>query len=397
MSARRQVELPWIGIIGGGQLGAMMADAARVLGFRVRVLDPSADCPARAACDELIIGAFDDVHAVAHTARGCHAVTVDLEKVGVPALEAAAQRAPVRPGPQVLAMVQDRIAQKTWLSQHDLPTAPWRPATNVAELEAALEEFGYDAFVKAAFGGYDGLGQVRVRSRADLDAARQLVAGQRCVVEQTVPFMAELSVQVARRPSGQTAVFPPALNHHVRQVLAWTLMPAPLPLSVAQQAEAIATRLATTLAIEGLLTVEMFLSQDGSLLVNELAPRPHNSFHTTLVGTATSQFEQAIRAAADLPLGRTDADGFTVVANLLGDLWMGEAAFPLASALEVPFTRVNLYGKTEARPGRKMGHVTTRGATAAEALERAATAMRSLGGALEEPAVPDLSIRAEAS
>lgn len=387
----RTVDRPLVGIIGGGQLGSMMADAARVLGFRVRVLDPYSHCPARGASDELVTAAFDDVEAAVRLARDCVAVTVDLEKVGLDALRAAAQHAPTRPSADVLEIVQDRIRQKEWLDSIEAPIAPWRAVRTSDELDAALEALGDGVFVKAAFGGYDGRGQVRVRSTDDVEDARTLVGHAPCVVEQPVDFVVELSVQVARRPSGETAVFAPALNHHANQILAWTLLPAPLPEAVADAAETLATRVADALGVEGLLTVEMFLLADGSLVVNELAPRPHNSFHTTLVAGPTSQFEQAMRAVTDLPLAEPEVWRPTVVANLLGDLWMGDEPFDIAAALQVPGVKVHLYGKTEARAARKMGHLTATGDTAAEALERADAALHALGGALAEPTLPDLS------
>lgn len=387
----RAVDRPLVGIIGGGQLGSMMADAARVLGFRVRVLDPYSHCPARGASDELVTAAFDDTDAVARLARDCVAVTVDLEKVGLDALRAAAAHAPTRPSADVLYVVQDRIRQKAWLDGIAAPIAPWRAVQTPDELDAAIDALGDGVFVKAAFGGYDGRGQVRVRTPDDVALARQLVAHAPCVVEQPVPFVVELSVQVARRPSGETAVFPPALNHHTNQILAWTLLPAPLPATIAESAEELATRVADALGVEGLLTVEMFLLADGSLIVNELAPRPHNSFHTTLVAGPTSQFEQAMRAVTDLPLGEPEIWRPTVVANLLGDLWLGDTRFDAAAALHVPGVKVHLYGKTEARPARKMGHLTASAATAEEALERAEAAIHALGGELAEPHLPDLS------
>lgn len=390
---KRDLALPWLGIIGGGQLGALMAEAALKLGYRVRVLDPNPACTARSFCDELITADFDDVVAAEKLARGCVAVTVDLEKVGIDALSAASRHAPCRPSPELLATIQDRIAQKGWLDKHEIPIAPWFAATTRQELDAALDKLADNAFVKAAFGGYDGKGQARVRDASDRHAAYELVDRQACVVETPIAFIAEISVQVARRPGGESAVFPPALNHHVNQILEWTLLPAPIPDDIAEAARELADKVARAFDAVGLLTVEMFLLEDGTLLVNELAPRPHNSFHTTLIGSATSQFEQAVRAVCDLPLGATDTHGATIVANLLGELWLNEAPFNPSPALAFAHVHLHLYGKQQARPGRKMGHITTWNAAPQRALELARDAMSALGGELGEPTLPAFRIR----
>ena len=366
-----------IAIVGGGQLGRLLAIAARTLGFGVRVLDPDPFCPARRVVDELVTARLDDIDAIANLARGAAVVTFEIEAAGITALEAAAHHAPVRPRPAVLAIIQDRAAQKAWLVQHGYPVGPYRAVTDSPALDAALEELGA-SFVKRCRGGYDGRGQARVRGADDFPAARALVTGgAAAVVEQALDLEAEISVLVARSSRGEIAVYPPALNHHEGGVLAWSLLPASLPASILAEARAIARAIAVDLDIEGLLTVELFVARDGRLLVNELAPRPHNTFHATEMACVTSQFEQGIRAILGLPLGSVELVRPAALGNLLGDRWAnGAPAF--ARALAIPGVRLHLYEKREARPGRKMGHLLASGATSEEALARIDAALKSL-------------------
>lgn len=375
----RVVAPPTLGIFGGGQLGRMMTVAAQALGFRVRVLDPDPHCPARVVANETITAAFDDPIAAQRLALGCVAVTVDLEKVGVAALDAAAEHAPVHPSSRVLQVVQDRAVQRAWLRDQGFPMPPIRPCSSAAEVQAAVETFGYPTYVKATRGGYDGRGQVRVDSAAELPAAMEMADHVPVVAEANVPYVAELSVQVARSSRGETASYAPAWNHHVDQILQWTLLPAPVSDAVADAARDLATRIAETLDVVGLLTVELFLLDDDTLWVNELAPRPHNSFHTTLSGTDTSQFAQAVRAVTGLRLGSPRSHTPTVVANLLGELWLDTGAPKVREALDVPGVDITIYGKRVARLARKMGHLTATGASADEALARAEEAMTRLG------------------
>jgi 5-(carboxyamino)imidazole ribonucleotide synthase len=373
---------PWaarpIAIIGGGQLGRLLAISARTLGFGVRVLDPDPFCPARRVVDELVTARLDDVDAIAELARGAAVVTFEIEAAGVHALEAAALHAPVRPRPAALAIIQDRAVQKAWLVQHGYPVGPYRAVTDTPALDVALEELG-SSFVKCGRGGYDGRGQVRVRGFEDFPSARALLAsGGGAVVEQALDLEAEISVLVARSARGEIAVYPPALNHHEGGVLAWSLLPASLPASRLAEACDIARAIAVDLDIEGLLTVELFVLPGGRLLVNELAPRPHNTFHTTEIGCVTSQFEQGIRAILGLPLGSVELVRPAAIGNLLGDRWAGGAPPPFARALAISGVRLHLYEKREARPGRKMGHLLASGATPDEALARMEAALRSL-------------------
>ncbi|WP_437648980.1 5-(carboxyamino)imidazole ribonucleotide synthase [Sorangium sp. So ce362] len=376
-----------LGILGGGQLGRMTALAARTLGYKVHALDPDPDCPARSVLDRCIVASFDDAAQAAELASQCDVVTLEIEKISTEALTAAARLAPVRPSADVLAMVQDRGVQKRWLSSNGFPVGPFREVATSAQLLEATRAMGGACFVKSCVGGYDGKGQLRLSGGAspgDGDAGSEAAAlfgslgGQRCVVEQALDLEAELSVLVARSPSGKLAVYPPALNHHRDQILDWSLLPGPLSASVTGQAVQIALDLAVGLRVEGLLVVELFLLRDGRLLINELAPRPHNSYHASEVACATSQFEQAVRAVCDLPLGSTEVVRPAAIVNLLGDVWMDGASPAFEAALEIPGIRLHLYGKRIARPGRKMGHLSATGRTPEEALVAAKLAMARL-------------------
>ncbi|WP_437280816.1 5-(carboxyamino)imidazole ribonucleotide synthase [Sorangium sp. So ce375] len=379
-----------LGILGGGQLGRMTALAARTLGYKVHALDPDPDCPARSVLDRCIVASFDDVAQAAELASQCDVVTLEIEKVATDGLAAAAKFAPVRPSADLLAMVQDRGVQKGWLSRNGFPVGPFREVATSEQLLEATRAMGGACFVKSCVGGYDGRGQLRLSGDARLDEGgagdrgREAAAlfaslgGQRCVVEQALDLEAELSVLVARSPSGKLAVYPPALNHHVDQILDWSLLPGPLSAAVTGQAVQIALDLAVGLRVEGLLVVELFLLRDGRLLINELAPRPHNSYHASEVACATSQFEQAVRAVCDLPLGSVEIVRPAAILNLLGDVWLGDAPPPFEAALEIPGVRLHLYGKRVARPGRKMGHLSATGRTPEEALVAAKLAMARL-------------------
>ncbi|MDC0683352.1 5-(carboxyamino)imidazole ribonucleotide synthase [Sorangium atrum] len=397
-----------LGILGGGQLGRMTALAARTLGYKVHALDPDPDCPARSVLDRCIVASFDDVAQAAELASQCDVVTLEIEKIATDGLVAAARFAPVRPSADVLAMVQDRGVQKGWLSRNGFPVGPFREVATSEQLLEATRAMGGACFVKSCVGGYDGRGQLRLSGNARLndgadggaggvgDLEREAAAlfaslgGQRCVVEQALDLEAELSVLVARSPSGKLAVYPPALNHHVDQILDWSLLPGPLSAAVTGQAVQIALDLAVGLRVEGLLVVELFLLKDGRLLINELAPRPHNSYHASEVACATSQFEQAVRAVCDLPLGSVEIVRPAAILNLLGDVWLGGAPPPFEAALEIPGVRLHLYGKRVARPGRKMGHLSATGRTPEEALVAAKLAMARLSA---QAGLPPLSGR----
>jgi 5-(carboxyamino)imidazole ribonucleotide synthase len=373
-----------IGILGGGQLGRMMAMAARSLGYRIQVMDPDPSCPARFVVDACFEGGWDDARAAADLARGCDVVTLEIEQVSLACLEAAKKYAPVRPGPSLMGIVQDRILQKNWLVEHGFPVGPWRAIESESDLIEAAAALQGKLFVKSARGGYDGRSQVKLGFGDATTAADawRLLGGQPCVAEQAVELDKEISVMVARAPNGETKSFASAMNHHENQILAWSVIPSSIPAEMESQAQQIAARIAIELELEGLLAVEMFVTRDGELLVNELAPRPHNSYHASERACVTSQFEQAIRAVCDLPLGDVSVVQPAAIANLLGDLWFnqdGSEREPrFDAALSVTGVRLHLYEKHNARKGRKMGHLSAVGATPDEAVRRVLEAEKQL-------------------
>jgi 5-(carboxyamino)imidazole ribonucleotide synthase len=360
-----------IGILGGGQLGRMTALAARAMGYGVQVLDPDPECAARPVVDRVVVAPFSDPEGAADLARACDVVTIEIEQIAPAALAAAMAHAPVRPGADVLRMVQHRGRQKLWLTAAGFPVGPYGLVTSSDELAHAARTLGSGLFVKACEGGYDGRSQLRFDAQADAAAAFRQLGQRESVAEQALDLALELSVLVARRPSGDVAVYPPAVNHHERQVLAWSVLPGVLPPDVVRNAQSIARGIAEALRLEGIIAVEMFLLGDGRLLVNELAPRPHNSYHASEIASATSQFEQLVRAACDLPLGDTRTVRPAAIVNLFGELWLNGRTPDFAAALAVPEARLFLYGKHGARAGRKMGHIAAGGSSPAEALRRA--------------------------
>lgn len=369
-----------IGILGGGQLGRMTAMAARSLGYHLHTLDPDPSCAARFVVERCVTGGLDDPDAASEMARGCDVVTLEIEKVSPAAMAAAGAHAPVRPSAEVLEIIQDRGRQKRWLERHGFPLGPWALVERAEALAEAQVALGGLCFAKACHGGYDGRGQVVLSAPEEAAAAWAELGGGAVALERGLDLEAEISVMVARRPSGELAVFPPALNHHEDRILAWSVIPAPIPPGLAAEAEALARGIAEQIGVIGLLAVEMFITRDGRLLVNELAPRPHNSFHATERACATSQFEQLVRAVCDLPLGSTELLRPTAIANLLGDLWVDHGGHPpWDRALELPGVRLHLYGKRVARPGRKMGHLSALGDTPELAAARVREAARLLG------------------
>jgi 5-(carboxyamino)imidazole ribonucleotide synthase len=370
-----------LAILGGGQLGRMTAMAARTMGYRVRVMDPEAACPASFVADETIVGRWDDVDAARRLATGADAVTLEIEQISVDALAEVARIAPLRPGVEPIRIIQDKTLQKVWLAEHGFPVGPFRVVRSEQELRQAAAALGGNVFVKIGRGGYDGRGQARIgpgaaRGLGFGEAWREL--GERsCVAEQALDLDCEISVMAARNPAGEVRTYPAARNHHENQILAWSVLPAGVPQKLEEHAEEIAARIAAKLDIEGLLCVEFFITRQGELFVNELAPRPHNSYHQSERGCATSQFEQAVRAACNLPLGSTELISPCAIMNLLGDLWLnGEPDFP--RSLAVPGVRLHLYEKHTPRAGRKMGHLSSVGQTAEEALEHVLAARRLL-------------------
>jgi 5-(carboxyamino)imidazole ribonucleotide synthase len=371
-----------LAILGGGQLGRMMAMAARTMGYRVRVMDPEPACPASFVVDETIVGRWDDVDAARRLAAGADAVTLEIEQIGVDALAEVARIAPLRPGVEPIRIIQDKTLQKTWLAENGFPVGPFRVVRSEEELQQAVPALGGRVFMKIGRGGYDGRGQARIgldaRATARSISAAWKATGERpAVAEQALELDCEISVMAARNPSGEVRTYPAARNHHENQILAWSVLPAGVPQELESRAEELAATMAAKLGIEGLLCIEFFITRQGELLVNELAPRPHNSYHQSERGCVTSQFEQAVRAACNLPLGSTELISPCAIVNLLGDVWLnGEPDF--AAALAVPGVRLHLYEKRTPRAGRKMGHLSSTGATAEEALERVLEAKRRL-------------------
>ena len=373
-----------IGILGGGQLGRMMAMAARSLGYRIQVMDPDPSCPARFVVDACFEGGWDDARVAADLSRGCDVVTLEIEQVSIGCLEAAAKYAPVRPGAGPMRIIQDRILQKKWLAEHRAPLGAWRAVESEAELAEAIVALGGKAFVKSARGGYDGRSQVKIGfgdATAAADAWR-LLGGKPCVAEKALDLDREISVMVARAPNGEAKSFPSALNHHENQILEWSVIPSSVPVDLETRAQKLACDIAAGLGIEGLLAVEMFVTKTGDLLVNELAPRPHNSYHASELACVTSQFEQAVRAVCDLPLGDVSVVQPAAIANLLGDLWLGpdgESREPrFDRALAIQGVSLHLYEKHKPRKGRKMGHLAAVGKTPDEAVERVMAAKELL-------------------
>jgi 5-(carboxyamino)imidazole ribonucleotide synthase len=380
-----------IGIFGGGQLGRMTAMAARGMGYRILVLDPDPACPARFVVDGCIEAGWDDPREAANLARGCDVVTLEIEQISIRSMDSAAAFAPVRPSSSMLAIIQDRIEQKDWLHRNQFPIGRYRAVRSIESLREAIDALGGRCFCKSATGGYDGRGQGKVGFNPDADYATEIQGAWEAlgefagVVEEAVDLDKEISVLVARSPSGEVKVYPAAWNHHEHQILAWSVIPAPIPAALESQAREIAESIADTFQLEGILAIEFFVTRDLSasggpasrLLVNELAPRPHNSYHASERACVTGQFEQHVRAICNLPLGDVEVVQPAAIANLLGDLWHNSASPgkfdrepDFAAALAVPGVRLHLYEKLRPRKARKMGHLSAVASTAEEAVAR---------------------------
>ena len=374
-----------IGVLGGGQLGRMLGFAARAMGYRIAVLDPDPECPSASIADQVVVGGYDDVAAARELAAASDVVTYELEHVAADVVAAVAETTPVRPGLDPLRVTQDRLAERAFVEAAGIKVAPWRAVASVEALRSAAGELGTPLRVKAPMGGYDGRSQVRVARETDVDGAIERLgrpAGESLLVEREVDFEAELSIIVACGTDRRTAAFPPARNVHDAGILVESVAPADLPAEALRAAEDIGCRLAEAMDLMGTLTVELFLLRDGTLVVNELAPRVHNSGHWTIEGAATSQFEQHIRAITGLPLGPSNAHRPTAIVNLLGTGELRDARLlGIHAALAVPETHLHLYDKRRVFERRKMGHVTALGTTTDEALERARAARALLSWA----------------
>jgi len=368
-----------IGILGGGQLGRMIGLAARELGYRIAVLDPDPDCPAAGVADRLELARYDDIEAARRLAAGCAVITYELEHVALDLVKALDNgKVAIRPGPYALKLTQDRLAERRFLEANGARVAPWREVSTPGELRSGVAELGAPLRLKASLGGYDGRSQVRIGGAADLAAADELLgaeaaAGRPMLLERELLFEAELSVIVARGVDGISRAYPVARNVHDRGILVESSAPAAIPAETAAAAVSLATDLATGMGMVGLLTAELFLMPDGSLVVNELAPRVHNSGHWTIEAAATSQFEQHVRAICGLPLGSTELrSGGAATVNLLGDGPDRVAQIlGMDAALEIPDVHVHVYDKRRVFERRKMGHVTAVGTSAVAALATA--------------------------
>jgi len=345
-----------VGILGGGQLGRMFAIAARRMGYRVHTFEPQPDSPAGQVSDLEVVASYEDLDAVRKFARGVSALSFEFENIPHDAIAAAAEICPVRPQASVLHTCQNREREKRFLEKHGFPCAPFAIVDSADTLAAALQNIGTPSVLKTADFGYDGKGQLKITTPQDPEALWKTFAAPRAVLECWIPFEAELSVIVARGLDGKTETFPASENIHTNHILDLSIVPARFPQAVLDEADALARAIARELDVTGLLAVEMFLTKSGKLLINELAPRPHNSGHFSFDACVTSQFEQQLRAVCGLPLGSTKLLSPVVMLNLLGDLWSaGEPDWP--ALLANPTAKLHLYGKSNPRPGRKMGHV----------------------------------------
>lgn len=370
-----------LGILGGGQLGKMFAVAAQTLGYRVVVLDPDRDCPAHGVCHEHIVAEYDDHAGLAELRRICAAVTTEFENVPAASLRYLAESVVVRPDAAAVAISQNRASEKQFLRDAGFATARFALVDEAGALSRALEHIGFPAILKTSTFGYDGKGQYRIASIEDAQRAFADTGQRSCVIEEQVALALEISVVLARSSVGAIAAYPAAENVHSNGILDMSLVPARIDPRLAGQATEVAARIANTLDYVGVMAVEFFVLGDGRLLVNEIAPRPHNSGHFTLDACVTSQFEQQVRALCDLPLGTPDLVQPAVMVNLLGDLWQPEPDW--ASLFEAPSLKLHLYGKLAPRRGRKMGHFTCSAAQLEAALTQAQSVRRRLGMRLD--------------
>ena len=358
-----------IGVLGSGQLGRMFAIAARRMGYRVHTFSPDNDTPTGQVADLEVQASYDDLDAVRRFARQVAVVTFEFENVPASTAEAAATCTHVRPGGRVLHVTQHRLREKTFLQEAGFPVTPFRVIRSLAGLETAVAELGCPAVLKTAGWGYDGKGQIRIASADQASAAWKQLQTTEAVLEAFVDFEREVSVVAARGLGGQIVDYGVIGNEHRHHILDISVAPAPVSADLVREATAIAQGVLEQLDVVGVLCVEFFVTRDGKLLINELAPRPHNSGHLTFDASVTSQFEQQLRAICGLPLGSTELLRPAAMANLLGDLWdQGEPDWQ--AALAIPEVKLHLYGKLTARPGRKMGHLTALAPDIETAVER---------------------------
>ncbi len=373
----------WLGCLGGGQLGRMLVHAAQAMGYKVLVLDPDATGPAAQAADDVIVAAYDDMDAIAAFGKRVAAVTTEFENVPAASLEALAAMVPTRPGAAAVRIAQDRRKEKRFFVEYGLPVGKFAVIERAEDLRDAPAHL-FPGILKTATLGYDGKGQQRVTSATQALLAWMSMKQAPCVLEAMIPFEREISVLVARSATGEVRVWPVQENQHVNGILDLTIVPARLDVAVLDQAQTLARQLVVALDYVGVLCVEIFVTADG-LLLNEIAPRPHNSGHYTIEACQTSQFEQQVRALVGAPLGDPSLVQPAVMVNVLGEVWFDAVSgnnAPMQPAwnevLALPGAHVHLYGKAEARKARKMGHVTCVAATQTQALATAAEVKRIL-------------------
>ena len=371
-----------LGVMGSGQLGRMFAIEALKMGYRVHTFSPDSDSPTGQVADREVTASYDDEAAVRDFAKGIAVLTFEFENVPSRTVEWAAEHCLVRPAGRVLHICQHRLREKEFLAVAGLPIAPFRKVTTAAELAAAAGELGLPGVLKTAAFGYDGKGQRKLQPGDDLAAAWLPFSGAPAVLEGFVSFEREISVLVCRGVDGAMATWPVCENEHANHILDITYCPARIPESIAANARALAERVALALDLVGVLAVELFLLADGNLVINELAPRPHNSGHFSFDASVTSQFAQQVRAVCGLPLGSTDSMQPAAMSNLLGDVWLDSASGTpnWAAALKIPGVHLHLYGKAEAKRGRKMGHITATDSDVNEAAHKARMARAALLG-----------------
>ena len=357
-----------IGVFGSGQLGRMFAVEARKMGYRVHTFSPDSDTPTGQVADIETTSNYDDLDTVKKFARSVDVVTFEFENVPSATVEAAAELVAVHPRGDILYTTQNRLREKTFLSDNGFPVTPFRRVKLIEDLYHGVDELGAPAVLKTAGFGYDGKGQSKIKSRADIEPAFAKLNGAEAILEAFVEFDKEVSVVCARGQDGDFASFGVIENEHANHILDISCAPAAVSKKVFDEANAIAREIAEKLVYVGTLCVEFFVTKDEKLLVNELAPRPHNSGHLTFDACVTSQFEQQLRAVCGLPLGSTEFFKPAAMANLLGDVWLsGEPQWE--KALKLPDVKLHLYGKSEPRPGRKMGHITALAESTEEARE----------------------------
>jgi len=360
-----------IGILGGGQLGRMSAQAAKKQGYRVRIFDPSLSVCASAVADETITAPWDDLKALKKFAEGCSRVTLEFENIPPSTIEYVNKITPCHPSARVLEICQHRQKEKEFLRKNEIPCVPFRVVNNLGEFSSAVKEIGYPCVLKTAVFGYDGKGQIKITNDTqDLEGAWSITGGGRGVLEAWIPHDCEISVIVARAENGEVAVYEPTENIHKDHILHLSLSPARVSPKVIQEAKDLALEIVEKIELIGILAVEMFVYKE-KIMVNELAPRPHNSGHVTLDNNTTSQFEQHIRSVCGLPLGEIKTHQPAVMLNILGDLWKNGITPNWNIALQYPNVKLHLYNKGQAVPKRKMGHLTVIGPTLDEALKLA--------------------------